>query len=823
MRKTTSLFGFITLIWMCGCSNPDAALNSAGGEGGDEAELEKELGYADPLQAAYQRYQARLNADGTLPENHWLTAKAQRDAMLAQQAGTDGPGDAIVWTALGPGNIGGRIRAIIVHPTDPNTLWIGATSGGIWKSVNGGAQWAPLDDFMASLAIGCMAIEPGDPNVLYAGTGEGFFETVEGTSNTAAIRGAGIFKTSNGGTTWTQLSATATPDFYFVNRLAIHPANPQTVLAATTTGIWRSADGGTSWAQTYAGYMYDLQYHPSDPNRAVAGGHEATPLYTTDGGLTWQAATGASGHRVELRYARSSPTNVFAAVSDDNQRIKVWQSTNGGVSYTLRTTGAGVSTYAAYNNVLWVDPTNLNNLMIGGVGLYRSTNAGQSLSSTFSVVHSDHHVIVEAPGFNGTTVRTAYFGNDGGIYRTTNIYSTNPVSLNTNLRITQFYGAAINANGVVVAGAQDNGTTRYNGNPDGWTPTLGGDGSFCAADPVDPNYLYYQTQYLSISRSSDGGVTETGIAGGIPEAGTLKTNFIAYILVDVNNADRMLGAAEQLWRTNNVKATPPTWTAIKPSIAPPVPAPLPGDPNGAHFAENSPYNISTMTIAEGDPNLIWVGHNNGQVWMTTNGTAVTPNWTRVDENGVGLPDRWISRIVIDRNNHNRVYVSVMGWATDNVWRTEDGGQTWTLIVGSGATQLPAAPVSALAQHHTQPMRLFVGTDIGIFTSTDDGATWTTSTQGPGTVSIEEFNWKDDNTLMAVTYGRGVFLGNVTSAPCNGDLNGDLRIDLADLAALLSNFGLTGGATYSQGDLNGDGNVDLTDLAAQLAQFGLVCG
>lgn len=810
------LVGPILLLIFCGCSIP---LNLRGDA--SEAEGETEIGLAEPLQAAAQRYFARLNADGSLPENYWKTATEQRARMLAAQAQTDSPTDSISWTPIGPGNIGGRIRAIIIHPNDPNTIWLGSTSGGIWKTTTGGTTWMPQDDFMASLAVGCMIIDPADPNTLYAGTGEGFFESIEGSSNTAAVRGAGIFKTTDGGAHWLQLPTTATPDFYFVNRLAISTTDSQTLLAATTTGIWRSTDGGASWTQTHAGYMYDLEMHPSDPNRAVAAEHEATPLYTTDGGLTWNSANGASGHRVELRYARSSPQTVFASVSDDNDRIKIWQSTDGGLSYTLRTAGAGISTYSAYNNVLWVDPTNANNLMVGGVGLYRSTTGGQTLNGTFAAVHSDHHVIVNSPGFNGVTNRIAYFGNDGGIYRTSNIYSTTPTNLNNNLAITQFYGAAAAPNGVMVAGAQDNGTARYTGSPNSWTPTLGGDGSFCAADPIDPNFLYYQTQYLAITRSGDGGVNETSINAGISEAGTLKANFIAYILIDRNHPDRMLAAAEHLWRTENVKGNPPTWTTIKPSIAPPVPGPG-GDPNNAHFLDNSPYNISTMTIAESDSDLIWVGHNNGEVWMTSNGTATSPTWTRVDRNGVGLPARWISRIVIDRNNHNRVYVSIMGWATDNLWRTEDAGQTWTVITGAGTTQLPPAPISALAQHRTQPTRLFAGTDLGIFTSTDDGASWTVTTQGPGTVSIEEFNWVDDRTLMAVTYGRGIFLGDLPPIACPDDVNGDLRVDLSDLAVLLANYGLTGGATHAQGDLNGDGNVELSDLTELLSTYGIPC-
>lgn len=155
-----------------------------------------------PLQAARFRFEQRLSEDGTVPHGALLRAWRQRQAMIALQT-LDGDvrPSGLSWTWIGPGNIGGRLRAIVIHPAQPNIMWLGSASGGIWKTTTGGASWFPLDDFLPSLAIGCMILDPRDPNVLYAGTGEGFFETIEGTSNTAAVRGAGVFKTTDGGQT----------------------------------------------------------------------------------------------------------------------------------------------------------------------------------------------------------------------------------------------------------------------------------------------------------------------------------------------------------------------------------------------------------------------------------------------------------------------------------------------------------------------------------------------------------------------------------------------------------------------------------------------
>ncbi len=771
-----------------------------------------------PLQAARFRAQQRQDADGREPANALMDAKIQRDAMIA--AGHVSPpsaGDA-PWTWLGPGNIGGRLRAVVIHPTTPNTMWIGSCSGGIWKTTDGGALWNPMDDFLPSLSIGCMIVDPFSPDTLYAGTGEGFFETIEGSSNTAAIRGAGIFKTTNGGTNWQQLASTATPDFYFVNRLAMSPENTSILMAATSTGIFRSTNAGVSWTKVHTDYVYDLQWHPTNAQLAVAGRHDGTPLYTTNGGLTWQAATGATGHRVELRYAKSAPTNVYAAVANTGT-VKLWKSTNGGQTYAALAAGT-IGTYEAYNIALWVDPTNPNVVLLGGIQMYRSTNGGASLGQVFTGLHADHHVISEHPQFNGTTNKTVFFGHDGGVSRTLDHLGSATSNLNNNVGVTQFYGAAMNpTSGVLIAGAQDNGTSRYTGNPQAWQSVMGGDGSFCAADQTDPNYFYAQFQRLSISRSSNGGSSFSGISSGLTDTGTLDTNFISYIYLDPNNQNRMLACAKRLWRSNNVKGPGTTWAIIKQAIgfAPPSPA----EPDPSHMVGNDPFNISTVVVAQGNSDIIWVGHNNGNVYKTSNGTSANPTWTRVDENGPSfLPDRWVGRIVIDKNDANRVTVAFMGWNAGNVWQTTNAGATWTDISGSGASALPSVPVSAIAQHPLQSSRFFAGTDIGMFETVNNGAAWSAIVPGVGTVPVDELNWKDNNTLIVVTHGRGVYLGDVSGGgpPCypDCDTNGALAID--DFICFQTLFAI--GDPYA--DCDGDSALTIDDFICFQTFFALGC-
>ncbi|HMS55657.1 MAG TPA: hypothetical protein PKA27_09685, partial [Fimbriimonadaceae bacterium] len=711
-----------------------------------------ELVAGKPIQAVNWR-SAKL---GDVPDGALMKAVAVRDSLAssADDAGVY-PGG---WTWLGPGNIGGRVREILIHPSNTNIMWTGACSGGIWKTTDGGASWQPMDDFMSALTIGCMALDPANPNTIYVGTGEGFFETIEGTSNTAAVRGAGIWKSEDGGLTWAQLTGTSGSDWYFVNRLAIHPTNSNVMLAATATGIYRTSDAGTSWTRTSDHFAYDVRFHPTDGSKTVAGLHHDGALVSSDGGATWTVAAGlGQPHRVELRYARSNPSIVFAAVSDAD-RIKIYRSVDGGSSYSLRTSGAGISTYEAYNSVLWVDPTNVNNLIVGGVYLYRSTDSGVTLTQGFTNVHADMHAIVDQPGFNGSTNRRVFFGTDGGIYRA-NDWTSNTVSaLNTNLGITQFYGAAMNPNtNIIVGGTQDNGTKRYSGNPLGWTNTFGGDGGYCAYDPTNSNYFYGEIYWAQMFRSTNGGTSASYVYQGIGDAGSAANcNFIPFFMLDPNNANTLLMGARSLWRSTNIKATTPSWTAIKPTIENGD-----GGGGGAHFAENPPWNISTMAVAKQDSNVIWVGYNNGQVWKTSNGLAAQPTWVRVDDQNGPMPERWVSTIAIDPSNVNRVFVAYMGYHEGNVWMTTNGGTAFSDASGTGS-RLPAVPVSAFSVHPLRPNWLYAGTEIGLFVSEDGGVSWSTQNQGPSLVPIEQLIFLDNAKLFVVTHGRGCYLATVST-------------------------------------------------------------
>ncbi|MCA9727602.1 MAG: hypothetical protein KC729_07960, partial [Candidatus Eisenbacteria bacterium] len=419
---------------------------------------------------AWERYFMRRNDAGVVPMDGLVRAKEQ---LASRDGGMRRDGGLWTWQWLGPGNIGGRVRAILVHPTITNRMWIGAASGGIWRSDDAGGSWTPVDDFLPSLAVTSLVMDPTNANVLYAGTGEGFY-------NFDAAPGAGIFKSTDGGANWSQLTSTNNTTFRYVNRLAHHPSVSGTLWAACRDGgIRKTTDGGVSWSLVLStpSPACDVKVQASNGNRVLAGSTGFLPdlfgsaWLSTDGGASWsEQTTGGAGKlpsdagRCEVAFG----TGNYLYASLDHNGGEVWRSTNSGSTWSLRGSPS-LGGQIWYDNALWVDPANNEFVVVGGVNAYRSTNGG----TTFSVItdwgqyhhglsaHADQHAIVPHPGYNGSTNRTVFFGNDGGIQKATNIGTVAPTTGWTNLAnnrgITQFFkGASSPSGSVIVGGAQDN-------------------------------------------------------------------------------------------------------------------------------------------------------------------------------------------------------------------------------------------------------------------------------------------------------------------------------------------------------------------------------
>jgi photosystem II stability/assembly factor-like uncharacterized protein len=698
-------------------------------------------------------------------------ALAQRDAMLAQKATMGGLAppaaglDATRWSSIGPVNMPGRVRAIAIHPSDGNKIWVGGVAGGIWKTTDGGSNWRVLNDFSANLAITSIVFDGSNRDIMYASTGEGFF-------NADAIRGGGVFKSTDGGQTWIRLSSTdpsSDSNWYYINRLATHPTTSGILLSANrSSGVYRSTDSGATWTRvlvpsgTYA-YAYQVAFDPNNGNNAIAGLGSGRIAYSTDAGATWTTTTIVStgstfSGRVEVAYAPSSSATVYASVQNSSTGA-VYRSTNGGASWSLRSSSGHLqNSQGWYDNTIWVSPVDSNFVVVGGIDLFRSTNGGTSftqISAWFrwpNSPHADQHAIVGHPSFDGSSNLTVFVGNDGGVWKSTNISTATSSSssntwssISTGIVTTQFYGGAASASGTLFnGGTQDNGSLSAS-NTTTWTQFFGGDGGYAAIDQTDANYVYGEYVYASVHRSSDGGTNSDGyICSGIEDAdsgscgGTGEANFISPFILDPNSQSRMLVGANRLWISDNVKASTPTWRSAK-----------------AASSTSSNY-ISAIAVASGNSSVIWVGHNNGEVYKTTNGTATSPTWTSVT---IGV-SRQVMRILIDASDSNTVYVSFGGYSSGNLRKTTDGGTTWTNI----STGLPEAPIRGIARHPSTASWIYVGTEVGVYSSEDGGSSWSTTNDGPGAVSVDELFFAGTTTnLIAVTHGRGMFQASIASS------------------------------------------------------------
>ncbi|MFM2032752.1 MAG: hypothetical protein RLZZ297_1517 [Chloroflexota bacterium] len=777
----------------------------------------------------------QLSDTGVVVDNGLLTGKAQADALRTRTVARGAGVNPLSWTDIGPGNVGGRVRALVIDPVDTDTMYAGGVSGGLWKTTDGGSSWSHLDDFMGNLGIHSLVMDPSNRSVLYAGTGEEF-------------RGAGIYKTTDSGATWTQLAATATSDFHYVRRLIMwEPGGVSTIVAATDTGLFRSTNGGTSWSLLVAGAYMDVEYDPNNGNNIIAGGNGYT-VRSTDGGTSWGMYIGFGlNGRVELAYAPSQSGLIYASVNRNDGEL--WKSTDGGANWSYVSTAA--LSQGDYDNTIWVDPTNASNLVWGGTDLYKSTDGGVTVG-VYSEwwrwplsPHADNHLIVAHPGFNGTSNKTIFVTNDGGVWKAAD-YSiatsrSGWESLNTDLRVTQFYSVAGNAlTGRITGGSQDNGTQQYSKylGAGAWSMVTGGDGGFAAADD---SYWYGEYVYLGqLCRATWGGdcnridggrdyfnsstgqweVVWKGAPYEITDAKNETANFIAPFILDPNDSTIMLAGGRSLWRSTDVRAaltdtTGPQWKAIKPAVS----------CSGTY--ECYMKYISAIAVAPGNSSVVYVGTNGdgsttygSTLYKTTNAGAATATWSTID---TGLPNRAITDVVVDKVDTNTVYVVLGGYSDGNVYRTTDGGSSWAVRDGSGADELPDVPVYSMAIHPDNPLWLYVGTELGLFSSEDGGATWQATSDGPVNTAVYDLQWVGKK-LIAATYGRGMFTA-VAAAPTVEYIQAALGatgtvvytvafsevvtgVDASDFALIT-----TGGASGSIQSVSGSGNVYTVTVAA----------
>ena len=762
----------------------------------------------------------------SLPIERYLTAKVQMERMARFDLGTgktlaplvretaplgpDFPDGAVepdtdrglaTWTPLGPGNIGGRTRSLVIDPRTPRILYAGGVDGGVWKTTNAGTSWTPVGDQLSNLAVTSLVLDPTNSSTLYAGTGEGVF-------NSDAIRGLGIYKSTNGGTSWVSLAATRNANFHYVNDLVISAKNKNRLYAATRTGVWRTTNGGSTWTRILnpgvSDGCFDLAIRTDKPNDvlfAACGSFTAGTVHRNvkaENTATWVPVLRESGMgRTSLAIAPSNQNMIYAlaasvAANDFQFGLHaVFRSTVGGNpgSWTaqVRNTSptrlntlllsnpvigslveCGFSDSNAlinqgwYDNVIAVDPKDPNRVFAGGIDLFRSDDGGKNWGllsywwaegppDAASYAHADQHVIVFHPQYNGTTNQTMFVGGDGGITRTQNARGRSgkgldvcdPLlgqvgwrKLNNGYEVTQFYHGAVFPDGAAYfGGTQDNGTVvgQNATGRNAWVKILGGDGGYVAVDPTDTDTLYAENFGRSLQKSTDGGLTFEDVTAEIDDDGFL---FIAPFAMDPSEPQRLWAGGTYIWRTDDGAAT---WTRASTAVA--------GDDDSL---------VSAVGIAPNNPHRVLVGLSDGFVHRNDSALgADDSDWPFV------LPrDGFVSSIAFDPGDDSVAYATYSTFGGDHVWKTTDGGETWTPADGSGATGIPDLPVHSIAVDPARRNVLYAGTDLGVFVSNDAGATWAVANTGFAAVSTEHLEIHvgsgGEETLFAFTHGRGAW-------------------------------------------------------------------
>jgi photosystem II stability/assembly factor-like uncharacterized protein len=712
------------------------------------------LKYGFPDEAMQWYYDQRAYPLGYIPEGWKEKAlmHIEKNNMVLSKSNS---ASALSWTQAGPGNIGGRVRSIVVHPTDPNVVYIGAVSGGVWKSTNGGDTWTALKDDMENLAVTALAMDPTNSNILYAGTGEGFF-------NVDAIRGAGIFKTTDAGATWTRLSSTNNDTYYYVNKL-IFDNSTNALWAATRKGLFVSTDGGATFIPKLTGnnnadvHCSDVEIGYTTPSTiwAAFGIFNQSEIYRSiDGGNSFSSNFSQPNMgRIELATSVSNPQTVYASFMDlSNYGIGYMGMTtnNGAVWNPINVAGpsfSGADTYAGgqgwYDNIIYVDPNNASILYAGGIDFWKTTNSGNSWDQKSNwyaqggapqYVHADQHAIAFAP----SNTNIMYLGNDGGVYKSTN-KGESWTAKNNGLYITQFYyGAMAPTGNKFYGGTQDNGTIATDGSTS-WFEILGGDGGATEVDFVNPNNIYMEYIRFAFFKSTNGGQTFSKKMNGIPtgpnfyDGTTDRTLFITPFSMDPNNSNTIVGGTYRVWRTTDGAEN---WSAIS------------GDLTGAGSG-SSGATISTVIVAKGNSSVIYVGCTNGRVQVTTNGGT---DWNLRNN---GLPNAYVTRIATDPGNPAIAYATFSGFSNNQkVYKTTNYGVSWTNI----SSNLPNIPVSCILVSPLNTNHILVGTDLGVFSTTDGGGSWNQDNGGLANVSVADLDYRSsDHKVIAATHGRSMYV------------------------------------------------------------------
>jgi photosystem II stability/assembly factor-like uncharacterized protein len=710
------------------------------------------------------------------------------------------------WRAIGPAVMGGRIDDVAVDERNASVIYVGAASGGLWKTTNAGTTWEPVFDRQAVSSIGDVALAPSNPEIVWVGTGEP-------NNRQSSTFGDGVYKSTDGGRTWTNVGLR---DSQHIGRVIVDPVNPDIVYVAALGKLWgpskdrgvfKTIDGGRTWTNTLfvdedTGFV-DMVIDPGDRNVLYAaayqrrrapwgfnGGGPGGGIYkTTDAGRTWtklsnglpQGIVGRIGLAIWRKEAR-----VLYALVEHREAGGTYRSDDAGATWRKVNT---LNPRPMYYSKIHIDPTNDQRIYVLGAPFYVSSDGGktfadpttgreganQGMSPTYDVgVHGDHHAL----WINPANPRHLILGNDGGLYYSFDASVTwDKVN---NIPLAQFYGIGVDMQKpyTICGGLQDThswcgpSATRYHAGitNDDWHQINFGDGMYAQIDPTDPDTVYTESQGGNIVRFN----RKTGDRKNIkphPAAGeaAYRFNWTAPILVSPHDPKKIyLGG-------NRVFTSPDrgdTWTASadltrnedreKFPLMGVLPSPEVLSRNDGVSAWGT---ITTLAESRVTPGLLWAGTDDGHVAFTRDGGKT---WTHVQDGIPVLRQRSgpgtigagrISRVEPSARDANVAYVAVDRHEWDDfapyVYVTRDGGQTWTSVTGN----LPSRGwVNVVREHPHNPRLLFAGTETGLFVSLDGGERWTRFTGAFPTVPVDDLLIHPrDNDLVVGTHGRSIYV------------------------------------------------------------------
>ena len=684
-----------------------------------------------------------------VPLEKQLEARVQVREMRAAVDLRDLP----AWESIGPGNIGGRLNAIAPDPLDSGVIYTGGVNSGVWKTTNGGISWAPLTDDLPSLSLGALGVDPLNPDIVYAGTGEENFIGQYGCKpyRSDQYPGAGVFKSTDGGVTWVQAG-----EFFSesIARIAIHPFGTDTLFVASVDGVFRSDDAGGSWELALSGIATDVHYDPESPSIIYAAigrpdGDQENGIYkSTDGGRTWERkASGlpspTSMGRVRLALAPSSPGNqwIYANLSYIDDPLGVYLSTNGGESWDNK----GIVAGDCYKNATIADPLDHLVAFTGGLELYKTTDGGESWDVLTQWWEDIYPYDQQNLAWGGDQA-TLYSVSDRGVFETTD-GGTNWIDLDNDLEVTEFQSVALHPTDryITIGGTQDRGTLLFTGDPQGWVQIYTADGGVTAIDYAVPTTIFTEYVYLSLVKSTDMGESWEDATGGIDYGDDV--GFYAPYVMDPNDHLTMYAGTDRVYRTTDGAQS---WTPISGDLT-----------KDLGFYESF---VSTIAVSKTDPLVLYAGTSDGNFQVSTDGGG---SWFL---RNAGLPNRFVMDIAIDPADAGHLYTCVSGYDATHVWESTDYGLTW----GDVSTNLPDVPVNTIVLptgDFTSPGTLYIGTDFSCFKTTDNGAHWIPFANGLPNVVVEDMAFHETlGFIRAATQGRSVWDvadTTTTSIPTDG--------------------------------------------------------